>query len=75
MIKALANKDIAPYWFGSGTPSYIIQTLQKYHVNVMDLEGNDASVDDFDVSPERMTSALPLLYQSGYLTIKDTIKR
>ncbi len=71
MIKALANKDIAPYWFGSGTPSYIIQTLQKYHVNVMDLEGNDASVDDFDVSPERMTSALPLLYQSGYLTIKE----
>lgn len=36
----------------------------------MDIEKKSASVDDFDVSPEQMTSALPLLYQSGYLTIK-----
>lgn len=63
-------RDIAPYWFGSGTPSYLIKTLQKYHVNVMDIEKKSCDVDDFDVSPEMMTSALPLLYQSGYLTIK-----
>ena len=36
----------------------------------MDIEKKSASIDDFDVSPEQMTSALPLLYQSGYLTIK-----
>ena len=36
----------------------------------MDIENNSCDVDDFDVSPEQMTSALPLLYQSGYLTIK-----
>lgn len=36
----------------------------------MDIEENGVDVDDFDVSPEQMTSALPLLYQSGYLTIK-----
>ena len=70
LIKALNAQRIAPYWFGSGTPSYLIKTLQKYHVNVMDIEKNACDVDDFDVSPELMTSALPLLYQSGYLTIK-----
>ena len=36
----------------------------------MNIEENGVDVDDFDVSPEQMTSALPLLYQSGYLTIK-----
>ena len=70
LVKALNARKIAPYWFGSGTPSYLVKTLQKYHVNVMDIEKKSCDVDDFDVSPEMMTSALPLLYQSGYLTIK-----
>ena len=70
LVKALNARMIAPYWFGSGTPTYLIKTLQKYHVNVMDIEKKSCDVDDFDVSPEMMTSALPLLYQSGYLTIK-----
>ena len=70
LVKALNAHDIAPYWFGSDTPSYLIKALQKYHVNVMDIEKKSCDVDDFDVSPEMMTSALPLLYQSGYLTIK-----
>ncbi len=70
LVKALRNNDISAYWFASGTPSYLIKTLQKYHVGVMDIEKKSAGVDDFDVSPEQMTSDLPLLYQSGYLTIK-----
>ena len=71
LIKALNGQEIAPYWFGSGTPTFLINVLKKYNVNVMDIEQDDISVMDFDVSPEQMTSALPLLYQSGYLTIKD----
>ena len=71
LIRAMANQQLESYWFGSGTPSYIVSILRKYHVNVMDIEENDCDVDDFDVSPEQMTSALPLLYQSGYLTIKE----
>ena len=71
LIRALSGQKIDAYWFGSGTPSYLIKSLQKYHVNVTDIEQKSVSVDDFDVSPEQMTSALPLLYQSGYLTIKQ----
>ena len=70
LVKALRSKEIAAYWFSSGTPAYIINTLRKHHVGVMDIEQKSVGVDDFDVSPEQMTSALPLLYQSGYLTIK-----
>ncbi len=71
LIRAMNMQKITSYWFGSGTPSYLIKSLQKYNVNVMDIEPNDVSVEDFDVSPEQMTSPLPLLYQSGYLTIKE----
>ena len=71
LIKALSGQKIDAYWFSSGTPSYLIKSLQKYHVNVTNIEQKSVSVDDFDMSPEQMTSALPLLYQSGYLTIKQ----
>ena len=70
LLKALNARKIAPYWFDSGPPTYLIKTLQKYHVNVMNIEKISCDVDDFDVFPELMTSALPMLYQGGYLTIK-----
>lgn len=70
LVKAMNSQKIESYWFGSGTPTYLIKTLQKYHVGVMDIEKRGCEVDDFNVSPEQMTSPLPLLYQSGYLTIK-----
>ena len=70
LIRALNAQDISSYWFGSGTPTFLVKLLQQYHVNVMDIEQDSIDVDDFDVSPEQMTTALPLLYQSGYLTIK-----
>ena len=64
LVKALRSQKVAAYWFSSGTPSYLIKTLQKYHVGILDIEKKSASLDDFDVSPEQMTSAVPLLYQS-----------
>ena len=70
LILAMSHQELGNYWFGSGTPSYIINVMRKFHVGVRDIEGKSASVREFDVSPEQMTTALPLLYQSGYLTIK-----
>ena len=70
LVKALNAQDIAPYWFGSGTPSFLLKLLDKYHVNLSTLESQEAVLSSFDQSTEEMTDALPLLYQSGYLTIK-----
>ena len=70
MIIAMSKHKLGNYWFGSGTPSYIINVLKKYHYGIADLERRSTLVSEFDVSPEQMTSPLPLLYQSGYLTIK-----
>ena len=38
LIRALSGQKIGAYCFGSGTPSYLIKGLQKYHVNVTDIE-------------------------------------
>ena len=59
------------YWFGSGTPTYLIEMLRKYHVSPQEIGGRETMVEDFDAPTERMTDITPLLYQSGYITIKD----
>ena len=70
LVKAFNGQDIAPYWFGSGTPTFLLRQLDKYNVNLTSLDGQNVVLSSFDQSPEEMTNALPLLYQSGYLTIK-----
>ena len=70
LVKALNAGKIASYWFGSGTPSFLLKLLDKYHVNLSTLESQETVLSSFDQSTEEMTEALPLLYQSGYLTIK-----
>lgn len=74
LVKALRSQDISAYWFSSGTLSYLIKTLQKYHVGILDIEKKRASVDDFDVSPEQMTSAIPLLTIKKYNPIMQSFQ-
>ncbi len=71
LIRALNGQEIEPFWFGSGTPTFLLKVLDKYNFNLAMLERQDVTLSSFDLSPEEMTDALPLLYQSGYLTIKQ----
>ena len=59
------------YWFGSGTPTYLIEMLRKFDVLPSQIGRIEAIAADFDAPTERMESITPLLYQSGYVTIKD----
>ena len=45
--------------------------LDKFGVEPSEIGKKKAAVEDFDAPTERMTSIIPLLYQSGYITIKD----
>ena len=71
LLNAFYDNKIDSYWFGSGTPTYLIEMLRKYHVVPMGMEGIRARTSTFDAPTERLTSIYPLLYQSGYVTIKD----
>ena len=70
LFKAFDTGKIGYYWFDSGTPSYLIRQMQKFKTNITKLDRLESSASSFDKPTEAMTNALPLLYQSGYLTIK-----
>lgn len=71
ILNAFAAKKIRSYWFESGTPTYLIHQLQRFGTDVTTLDEIEASEAMFDRPSETMSDALPLLYQSGYLTIKS----
>ena len=71
LLNAFNDRRLNSYWFGSGTPTYLIEMLNKYHVIPQEIGGRWVATSAFDAPTERMTSITPLLYQSGYITIKD----
>lgn len=71
LLNCFTDGKVDDYWFGSGTPTYLINMMQKFGVKPTELGPIDAQKQDFDAPTERMTSLTPLLYQSGYITIKD----
>lgn len=72
LLNCFSKEKIGAYWFGSGTPTFLIEMMRKFGTTPMDIgESEMADVSDFDAPTETMESIVPLLYQSGYVTIKD----
>ena len=70
----LKNKDFRNYWFETGTPSFLIKMLQERRYYIPDIESIKASesiIGSFDVDRLEIET---LLFQTGYLTIKDVRK-
>lgn len=70
LFNAFNDGKFNSYWFGSGTPTYLIEMLNKFGVLPSEIGGIEAVAAEFDAPTERMTNITPLLYQSGYITIK-----
>ena len=71
ILNTFAKMRLRDYWFSTGTPTYLIRLLQDYHENLNDLTGkyyDESEFVDYRADSER---PLPMIYQSGYLTIKD----
>ena len=71
LLNAFQDRDYTNCWFSSGTPTYLIEMLRKFNVVPSDINGMQVLASDFDAPTESMASITPLLYQSGYVTIKD----
>lgn len=71
LINCFSKGKIDAYWFGSGTPTYLINMLNRFDVLPANIAKMYAKASSFDAPTENMTSITPLLYQSGYITIKD----
>ena len=71
IINAFSDKRLGNYWFGSGTPTFLIEMMRKFNVAPTEMGEKSMRSSGFDAPAENLTSIYPLLYQSGYLTIKD----
>ena len=71
ILNAFDAQDIRDYWFTSGTPSYLIRLMNHYHEGIDQLANNYYSLDAFINYKADVEYPLPMIYQSGYLTIKD----
>ena len=71
LMKAFNECELRNFWFESGTPSYLIRQMRRFRTDITRLDGLEAPATAFDQPTENMRNALPLLYQSGYMTIKD----
>lgn len=75
VINALDDKKLNSYWFSSGTPTFLVELLQKKGLDMLQLDDLWASEKRFDVPTEKISDPIPVLYQSGYLTIKEYDKQ
>ena len=71
LLSAFANKNISNYWFETGTPTFLIRLMQLFKYDITEMDGIEATDYSINRPTEAMTTMVPLLYQTGYLTIKD----
>ena len=70
LLNCLSKKKFSDYWFSTGTPEYLMRLMSDNNVNINELAGKEyipAEFVDYKASKQK---PLPMLYQSGYLTIK-----
>lgn len=71
LIKCLDAREFGSYWFETGTPTFLLERLRKNPMDETKLDKmTEIAQSDFDISPELTEDTLPMLYQTGYLTIK-----
>ena len=70
LFYAFDSGMIDNYWFSTGTPSSLINLLRTKPLQMPELEGVECKMEKFNAPTERITDPIPVLYQSGYLTLK-----
>ncbi len=70
LINALSDLTRESFWFETGTPIYVIEMLRKFKVLPANIGGVKVYAEDFDAPTNQIENIVPLLYQSGYITIK-----
>ena len=75
VLSAFSAKDLGNYWFATGTPTFLVNYLKDAYYNIPDLDGNvelnEAGIELYRADAK---DPLPILFQSGYLTIKEYVE-
>ena len=71
LMRCFYHRRLQSYWYASGTPTFLLNEIKKRDADILKYDGAKARETEFDLPTESMNSLLPLMYQAGYLTIKD----
>jgi len=74
ILNAFDDKELKSYWFSTGTPTFLVNYLKEAHYYIPDLDGN-VELNEAGLETYRAVAqdVLPILFQAGYLTIKEYI--
>ena len=70
LLSALKKRKIGHYWFDTGTPTYLVDMIRKKDYNLEELSQDEVSADVLSSIDLASENPIPVIYQSGYLTIK-----
>ena len=71
LLNAFDAKELESYWFATGTPKYLVELLRRHHYDISNIEGVTADVERLSNMDTDGYDPIPVIYQSGYLTIKS----
>ena len=71
LLNVMKSKEFGSYWFETGTPTFLVELLKRNNYSLHRLTHELAMADTLNGIDNMETNPIPLLYQSGYLTIKD----
>lgn len=71
LLNAFFKLKLGSYWFETGTPTYLVELLKKHRYNLSRLEKEILTEDELNSVDSASTNPIPVIYQSGYLTIKE----
>ena len=71
LLNAFAKRELRDYWFSSGTPTYLIRLMNHTQEDLNELTGRYYRPEEFVDYKADVEQPLPMIYQSGYLTVKD----
>lgn len=75
VLNALNNQLFQSYWFASGTPTFLVEMLKKTDFDLRKMDGIEVAEASLSDDRANINNPIPMIYQSGYLTIKDYDKR
>jgi hypothetical protein len=71
LLNTFKKNEFKNYWFETGTPSYLVYLLKKHNYNLEQMSKVECDADVLNSVDSQSTNPIPVIYQSGYLTIKD----
>ena len=73
LLNTFAKNRYGNYWFETGTPTYLVELLKRYRYNLYKMANEKVTSKILDSTDASSTNPIPVIYQSGYLTIKGYI--